>query len=80
MKSLRYMLGCRPVKFDDCLDRSTRDRPARVVLELEAFDHVTDLHVFKELIARFRWMFPGQEVCCEDFCGGYFIDDSPAAF
>ena len=75
MRSIRYLLGGRPHTMDDCLDFAGREPPSQVTLTLTTEDIVTEMHVLRQLIGLYTWLFPRGQVSCEDVCGGFRLDD-----
>jgi hypothetical protein len=57
--------------MDDCLDRSRRDRPRAVRVELDPSRFSGGPSIFVDLLGRFTWEFPDCTIRCEECCGSF---------
>jgi hypothetical protein len=73
MKSLRYLLTCRPHNTDDCLHLATRRQPLGVAVELGTHQWATDQTVLVEFIAQYVWRFEDLTARCREICGSEFL-------
>jgi hypothetical protein len=71
MKSIRYRFGGAPRTLDDCLDRSRREPPKTVRVELERCRFAGGPRLFIDLLGRFTWEFSDCTVRCEECCGSF---------